>query len=511
MCIITFSTNILAVALSGLIVEKTATVTFPIPSSQHFTPNFNENRIFNITFTIPYYDHFYTAMSNLTDGTLLPPWIDEKKFYLPLQVGNPQPFTSTGAPLSIQSIRGSTTGIGADLSCFDLSKDRNANNTVVFDPDAANSTVFFETTHVLQDGTRVKCYADTGQIGNTTIFTGNLTSGPSALEVMDHMAPVLDSDNTSFCISLIVAGWVRLGAENSAQNSPSNNSVSGRSLDYTFIGCTPKLRIATFDVYFDTANRIISSERTSNYSEDTSQHFTNSSSERAFFKQANDLVTPFSNGDFKWHNDSFTGDWMNSVLGFQIQSDSLVNPSAPVPNAANATALMKDMYARLFALVVGLNTHVLVPQEEDVQTMIVVEAAVERLFISAVMFQIAVVLLALQAVVAVLYYWKRPKLFLPRMPTTIATIVGMVENSRALEYFGGDGRDGDENGRGRSTRKKDWEERYGYGRFIGTDGKTHVGIEKQRYVVALKSQNPLVKKRTWSWRKSDEKEPKIWI
>lgn len=220
-----------------------------------------------------------------------------------------------------------------------------------------------------------------------------------------------------------------------------------------------------------------------------------------FFKQANDLVTPISNGYFKWHNDSFTGDWMNSVLGFKIQSDSLVNPSAPVPNAANATALMQDMYARLFALVIGLNTHVLVPQEEDVQTMIVVEAAEERSLISAVMFQMAVVLLALQAVVAILYYWKRPKLCLPRMPTSIAAVLGMVENSRALEDFGRDGRDGDENGRGRSTRRKDCEERYGYGRFIGTDGKTHVGIEKQRYVVPLKSQDTKVKKRIWSWRR----------
>lgn len=76
------------------------------------------------------------------------------------------------------------------------------------------------------------------------------------------------------------------------------------------------------------------------------------------------------------------------------------------------------------------------------------------------------------------------------MPTSIASVMAYVAASRAAEDFShGSGSNGDGDG---------GKERYGYGRFVGTDGKTYVGIEKQRYVVPLESRNSEAEKRTWS-------------
>jgi hypothetical protein len=78
-----------------------------------------------------------------------------------------------------------------------------------------------------------------------------------------------------------------------------------------------------------------------------------------------------------------------------------------------------------------------------------------------------------------------------------------VSRSRDIEDF-------------RHTRRrvgKGKEQLYGYGSFLGTDGKTHVGIERQRYVITLESRNPEVKSGRWYWnpQKRDSREPRTWI
>jgi len=59
------------------------------------------------------------------------------------------------------------------------------------------------------------------------------------------------------------------------------------------------------------------------------------------------------------------------------------------------------------------------------------------------------------------------------MPTTIASIIAYVSASRAIEDFRG----------GEKAEEEEQDRRYRYGRFLGTDGKIHVGIERQRYVI----------------------------
>ncbi len=125
-----------------------------------------------------------------------------------------------------------------------------------------------------------------------------------------------------------------------------------------------------------------------------------------------------------------------------------------------------------------------------------------RLFVAPIMFRINLTLLMLHFIVAVLYYVSRPRKYLPRLPTSIAAVISYVYASRALVDFG--------ISEAESKRRK---RRYAFGRFVGTDGKTHVGIERQNCIVPLETRNPGVKRKRWNWRwtATDEKEPRNWI
>jgi len=68
------------------------------------------------------------------------------------------------------------------------------------------------------------------------------------------------------------------------------------------------------------------------------------------------------------------------------------------------------------------------------------------------------------------YYIKRPKKLLRQMPTTIASV---------LELFDGSGLVAEARSRGGVSE----ECKIGYGRFVGTDGKPRVGIERRPFVV----------------------------
>ncbi|CZS99632.1 uncharacterized protein RCO7_07940 [Rhynchosporium graminicola] len=505
-CIIAVSINILAVALSGLIIQGSAIETLPMKSSQQLSPKFSGLPIRNDTFNINYYSHFYTVMSNSSGGTPHPPWIDQDRYYLPFKIGAVPITTGAGNPLVLQDIQGVTTGFGAALKCFELSPAQAEDNSVSFMILTKVDTVDFSTSHLLENGTKIQCMGNQLHHGTngTKVLIGEPPNGATAFEAFNPMIAVDDLEDDGFCKTLLVAGWVRLSADKSPQvpGVIRNNTNSDRNLTSIFIGCRPQLQVASFNVSVDTSGHILSARQISNFSSDMTEFFPASSNVTALLSEANNLLGAANSDGFSWHNDSFTSDWFNSLLGQTIHSDVLVDPQAPLPLVGNATTITGALYTQLFALLLGLNTAVFTKLEGAGITSLTLEVVVleERLFISRVMFIMALILLGLQLIVAVLYYTHRPKRFLPRMPTSIASIIAFVAASRAVEDF-------DDNSR---IDKSSGEQRYAYGRFIGTDGKTHVGIERHRLVVPLKSQNPAVKRKRWGLGK-DKGESLTWI
>ncbi|KAF8860270.1 hypothetical protein BDZ45DRAFT_648839 [Acephala macrosclerotiorum] len=509
-CLVALSTNILAVTLSTLINERVAEVTFQTQAQQIYLPSFNDTRIRTDGIggpTIFYSDHFYMMMANLTHNTSLPSWLDSKYYYMPYSLETPPEASNSVAPTMVEGFKASTTGFGSSVDCINLSPGTGP-GTYHFNISSDGFTAFLSTTHELPNGTAVTCVplAVTNSLNETVGFTGTFPVGNLAMEVMQGMFPAGGNDG-GLCASLLLAGWVRAGpAPGSSPFTGGKNSTHLTTVtSSSFVACTAKLQTAQFDVYVDPSGHVLNSNQTTDATTDTAQYFTGNGTELNLITEAISLLAPSAVGLFQWHNGTFTSDWMNSLLGIMQNSDSLVDPSIAAPNGTAMAPVLERVYTQLFSLLISLNAaHVFVKDTTNSPSTAKAIGTVPRLFLNGTMFQVSVAILILHFVCAVVFYVFRPKKFLPRMPISIAALLSFVTASRALEDF----KDHDA-----GLRKDLQDQRYGYGRYVGIDGKTHVGIEQQRFVVPLKSKNPEVRERKWGrfLGKKNEKEPRTWI
>ncbi|KAE9364127.1 hypothetical protein N431DRAFT_420931 [Stipitochalara longipes BDJ] len=509
-CLVAVSTNLLSVTLSTLLNESPVLVNLTVGSRQLLRPLFNNTSpVLNeadapspLTFGSLGYGHFYTLLSNLTHNTSLPAWVDEKYFYLPFNLDPTHEFSTSGAQL--QSFTGSTTGLGLEVVCNTLVPGDGENEFLL--STGPNGTLFtVQTSHLQSDGNPAVCVSklDAWPANSTLLGGGEIPLGQVALEIMQAMLPPPGVDDGGLCTNTLLAGWIR--ATNSEDTSA--NSSTFNISNMTFVACTADLAVAEFEVTVDKTGHILDSVPITNLSTVTGNYFTGNASEQGLMTQAINLILPTAPGTAvnyidmgAWHSMTYTSDWLNSFLVIMQNSQALVAPSSPAPDGTIAAQTLKELYQELFSISLALTAQQIFPVDED-RTPFTIEATVQetRLFVSPVTFKISLALLLFHFIVAVLYYLCRPKKFLPRMPTTIAAIISYVYASRALDDFSVP-----------REEKAGSERRYGFGRFIGTDSKTHVGIEKQRYVVPLETEKGAIKRKGWGLRmkRGDEKLPK---
>jgi len=444
-------------------------------------------------------------MSNLTNDTSLPPWIDDSFFYLPFDV--PSTSTQNNFVLSqggslLQSFLGNTRGFGAETICQPLQKN-GLNKSVIFNPSDNGSTIEFFTQHVLPGGVNITCTS--GDQGNlTSLMPGFAPEGAAAMEVVRLMSNIT-MNGGGFCEKVLVLGWVRLGPQDSNANLSISNGTAGRSFESAFMSCSHRILTAEFNVSVDSAGHILTAQQSAPF--DEPEAFITTNSTVYLINQLNSLNTPVPVFGNRWHNDSFTSDWMNSILKAYMNSSSLVDPLAPLPDMNAAIPAVQDVYQRLIASIIGLNTQIFAPAPSDAIVTTTVTITSTRIFMSPLMFQISITLLGLHLLTAILYYAHRPQRFLPRMPDTIASLIGYVSMSHALETI-----PNMEDKRDSSHSRVDFK-RYGFGRFIGVDGKPHVGIEEQSRVIPLQSRNPAVRRRRWNFKawRQDKNMLQTWI
>jgi hypothetical protein len=437
----------------------------------------------------------------------LPAWVDHSFFYLPF---NLSPLLSTDETiLGGTIIQGPTVGFGAEPTCVELTPGKQ-DNGVQFVLDANATSVQFATHYLLPNGTPITCYVSPEIPGanQTTKSIGPLPHSPSALEVVQQMTAGTNPNDIEFCSSRLVLGWVR-DTFSLTNANPDTNTTSERLLDFTFLSCTYNMRIASFNVSVNTEGRVLSATQTSSFADPTN-YFAANVNETNLIQEAITFLS--SSGmagftdyaevqNFRWHNDSFTSDWMNVLFTTSQCSNDLVDPLVPVPKAVNIAPLAQSTMQMLFALLLNLHPKLFaVPETPTLLTGTTVTFT-SRLFVSYSLFLVVTAILSLHLVAATWYYTFRPKRFLPRMPTTIGSVMAFVSGSRALEDFAQAEKNTDNNENGQL---------YAYGRFLGTDGKTRVGIERHRYVIPLETRNPEVKRRRWNW-KGNKMEPRTWI
>jgi hypothetical protein len=504
LCIVVISSNALAVTLSVVFDEASV----PVELSIDLVPALSARLLGDVQITsggnasaftppITYSDHFYVVMANISDGTALPPWVDNNYFYLPRNLPLTPPNyvkTSNGDPV-IQHYTTSTRGFGVAAQCRLLLPNA-SDNGIVFQIRQNDSAIKLFTRHVV-GSTDITCAGG--------FNPGPLTNASSAVEFIGGLSPLNESDSFiapvvndhGFCSRLLLMGWARIGP--AVAKGSLNDGTKGRSFDYKFISCQPSLVTLESSVRFDSNGRVLSAMHNTTPSE--AAPFSSTDETRSLGSQINSLVTAHNdNGLFinhvfsgVWHTDAFTSDWINSILKAYLNSSSaLVDPTVPLPAdfSTRIVPALEDVIQRLSAVLLSVNSpYLFLPfnSSSDAVNATASPASISpgdtsailtiietRIFMDPIMFKISITLLACHLLMAIMYYAWRPKAFLPRMPTTIASLLAFVSMSRAVADVGPEGKVW-RTGRRKSSAQSG---RYSYGRFVGVDGGVYVGIER---------------------------------
>lgn len=461
-CFMAILANGLSVALGGLMYEDITTVARPATFLQQHSANLHQLDGTGPPFNAPdlgyslqdgtTLDQFYRDMSNLTAHTPLPPWTDNSYAYVP--VSRPQ----GNASLSF-SVH--TEAIGAELQCqsllspsYELSwgSDSSANITVKV-PRA--------------DGTLVHCTAmsDMPEGASGMIGLKNEYPGRRAVELAVQLTSAEDEDSRLLCRRNLVAGWIRahlVPAQPTSQDTVDLPAMDVEDYNATMITCTPRIVRGNATVVVDSTGQVLRRVNDS---------VVEDSGEAAIALGAQANMFLIDNGG-NFHVDALPSDFTNYLLEHTVNSSSFIDASAPVPKPKDVMPPFTDLYRKLFAILVSTNAKLIfqggsgVPAEVSGSIL----APETRIFVSEPAFIVSTTILVLYIVTSLWIYARRPWRILPRLPTTIASTIACFAASNAL-------RDMDLHRDDETEPWRLW--RWGYGVFVGIDGKAHVGIERE--------------------------------
>lgn len=487
-CLMALLANILAVAFSGVFKERSIMVT----SRLSFIPPY-QHKFVSINGTvgpgIPLQqrpamklsgaytggqgaNQFLVAESNYTAGTPLPAWTDERFLYMPffdevhLETNN------------TEELQARTTAIGAELECHTIQAQDWEASWTSDPPGYSNLNI-----SVTVDG--ITC--EKKEIGvnqgpfDITRTTPKCSPGKVAVEFTGTLEARRKDSVTeqNFCAELAVLAYMR-DTNVCSRNTTTQVDKKGAA----FFGCRSRLVGGEGDVVVGRDGRIktssvrnVTSALPSTFLE---QHFSNDASN--LLRQGNTYLLQFTTPT--WHNQSYATDFMNYFMTRQGGGQRrLTDPTLPLPSLDELTQNLYPVYSKLFAIWLGINKRkLLVPRDEGSTSAAMEGLANERqtrIFLSMPLFIIAEVILSVYVFVAICIYLWRPGRFLLRMPTSIGAIIALFAASQAVR---------DMRGTSLLTRKERrrhlqrLDGRYGYGRFVGVDGKLHEGIEREPFV-----------------------------
>ncbi|KAL9029365.1 MAG: hypothetical protein Q9196_002391 [Gyalolechia fulgens] len=459
-CAIGLSANLLAVSLNGLLTGRPVLMN----SAHNFTLTYKP--VFGTSLQRPAsWDYQYVAKTNFSDELALPPWTVPSFYFVPFHLDRESVF----GPIASQTAK--TQGFGIQANC----KESSFNSTSVIT--GQNFFVKEKT----PTGGHVPC-------GGVTELYGGQNLSLAALEVFAQLHPItVDEPNLTdgtpeeklTCNSLAVTGFLRGNLTVSFDNMKTENSAKSHSpeilginaLSSTWMTCKPQLITGFYEVTVSPDGRVDSYKAVDPSNHNLSSFFVNGTTPAALVTTAMSIFTNGADTGPYWHNDTYVDTWFAYFVKNLSNSSVFVDPAAPVPQFELVAPYVEDIFARLFAIVLGLNQDWLLPAESNSTTLGTVLVRRDRIFMSGPMFFISVTLLALNTVVAVAYWARRPKKILPHMPDTIAN---------TMDLFRGSGLISDVEDR---ERWGNW--RFGYGRFVGSGGKRYEGIERRPFVIPL--------------------------
>jgi hypothetical protein len=488
-CLMALLANGLAISLSGLFFENTVILntasTFALEYSPKFLPLDGEAIPFVtdpgltlLTQKGQIMEPAYVALSNQTAQTPLPPWTDQKLFYFPFIIDS----SMRNDTWNYQAL---TPAIGAQIACQSLSPQSSfivTSSGPNSQPSTGNLTVVIPRT----GDEEVTCIQRDLNQGSENIF--GRPTGPSAYEfayALDGAGNSSASD-AAFCREHIAAGWVRsnlaaavLMANDSSTDAPPSIVSSHQE---TIIVCRSQLIVgsAEIDVTADGHVQHVHSQNLSTEA-DVVQSFL-STTPSDLVGQAHQIIL---DSGLLWHNDSLPSDFMNYLIEQATSNNSHLDPLRPPPSPESIIPPFSALYSQLFATLIGRNMDRLLNTTTKETAFTAPGFTLQptvRIFMSKPMFVLAETILLLYIIVTVTLYLQRPWKILCRMPTSLASIIAFLAASHAIKDFRGTvGKTQEELG----AHMEKLNDRYGFGTFVGTNGKTHIGIEKYPFLAPL--------------------------
>lgn len=460
-CFVGISANVLAVAFSGLFMTDIVPMDRDGSFAVQYLPTIGN--ISNISGVVLSSDHIYAAQANFSGEASRPAWVGRDTFFLPFSL---DPF---GAPGEVQTYKATTQGFGVDLECYPADMDTNA-FIIGFD-EAWNLT------QQSASGRNVIC-------GNIYHGVGGQNKSAAALEVLQGVSPRnpnATEEDYEVCNTTVIAGFVRanltvrydrIKTDETLFTSPAEpDLIDHEILSSLWLACRTTLRIAPYEVQVDQKGNVQSYTRKAPYATDLSPFFVGNQSSAFFLSVMSSLLLFTQDTKPYWHNDTFVDNWFGYFVKTLTNSTDPVDPAKHAPSFDFIAPVIEDIYSRLFAITLGLHHEWFIPAPPNSRIEGEILVPQPRVFMSRSMFVIVITLLVLNIIVAIAYYAKRPKIRLPRMPNTVASVFELFKGSGLVaERAAANG------------WKADW--RFGYGSFVGTDGAPHLGIERRPFVVS---------------------------
>lgn len=445
-CIIALLSNVLAVGLGALFNEDLTTVNYTATFTPNIAPLFDNQTVFGIgpylqrrliTSSL-YQDELYIAMANISSGTPLTPWTTSDYFFQSYMVDSGSEGNSSN------TYRVPTRGFGVNANCTAIPSSKVA---LKF-PSNLEDTCIDDSSYIVEVAKKRLRMSETMR-----------PNGQSSIEYSNSIYP---TNNSESCDKAMTFGWGR-----TAQGADMNDTVEA-----SFVFCRPYFQTAMFEVRHDSEGNVLAYERTS----DVSMHLDGDDQDlqvKRMISEMNNLLNGFGP---QWHNDTLTRDWMSYLLLISLDSRDFLDPAKPPPDPNDLLPTIEKLYRQLFVIFLGLNLQLFVPGDKTLSVTGQKLTDETRIFVDHIAFIITATIIGLNIIAVVIFYSRGIMFNLPRMPTTIGSILAFVSASHILLD--------DDKGSLSSENTKE-EKTYSFGRYIGLDQKVHLGIDMDPHVALV--------------------------
>ena len=460
-CMIALLANLLAVALSSLFQEDTVSVAQNSSFSQTIAPLFTgkilpfDEGANGLSQPKPL-DHYYLLNSNYTDGAPLPPWTTPTFYFLPFGI----------EPLIGENVlyQAATCAFGIKSTCRAISS-TNGPNEIDLHLSSNDSTFHFSANPAAKDLQFASCVASDLEARFAFFSTTPglpIPSGPASHENVLQVTQ---------CGNFLVTSWYH------AQFSDPLTAPTFDSLDYLVLACGAELLSGEFLTTVDATGYIIDAQAQGAFAGNVSQFFTPKISADSVISTLDKFMTFAADSSmFYWHSGSHATEYFNFILK-PLLNGSNTDPLAPAPPASLVAPLVEKIHTSIFAILLALTPTAFetIPDQNN-RIPGKVFSDQRRIFMNPVMTIMAISILSLNCIVVIILYARRPGKWLPRMPTNVASILGFV---------GGAWEPGAGNPRHSERRDAEHQTWWGFGKYLGRDGKVQIGIERWPFVQPL--------------------------